>query len=213
MTKAGKLSRCGQNLAGVLHGETNPLQLIFPEGGLGIGLALVKGLVELHGGHIEARSAGVDRGSEFIVSLPCLRTSTDPLVQIRNLNDDSYKRKAGVHVLVADDNQDGAESLAMLLRISGFEVTVAHSGLAALDAVMQLRPKIAVLDIGMPGLNGYEVAQRIRRQAWGSRMTLIAVTGWGQEDDRRKSQAAGFDHHLTKPVDIKELEHLLNMTL
>ena len=183
------------------------------EGGLGIGLALVKGLVELHGGHIEARSAGVDRGSEFIVSLPCLRTSTDPLVQIRNLNDDSYKRKAGVHVLVADDNQDGAESLAMLLRISGFEVTVAHSGLAALDAVMQLRPKIAVLDIGMPGLNGYEVAQRIRRQAWGSRMTLIAVTGWGQEDDRRKSQAAGFDHHLTKPVDIKELEHLLNMTL
>ena len=180
------------------------------EGGLGIGLALVKGLVELHGGQIEARSAGAGSGSEFIVSLPCLHTSTGTFARLTESNEISDQRRQGLHVLVADDNQDGAESLAMLLRLSGYRVTVAHSGPATLEAVLRLRPDIAVLDIGMPGMSGYEIAQRIRQQAWGDRMTLIAVTGWGQEDDRRKAQTAGFDHHLTKPVDIVELQQLFS---
>ena len=118
-----------------------------------------------------------------------------------------------MHILVADDNQDAAESLAMLLRISGYEVTVAHTGPAALEAAVKLRPQIGVLDIGMPGMNGYDIALRIRREAWGARMTLIAVTGWGQDDDRRKARAAGFDHHLTKPVDFIELQQLFKSKL
>ncbi len=112
-------------------------------------------------------------------------------------------------MLIADDNQDGAESLAMLLRLSGNEVFVAHTGTDALELAAQERPNVAILDIGMPGLSGYEVAECIRREAWGTRMTMIAVTGWGQDDDKRRAQIAGFDHHLTKPVDLDVLEQLL----
>jgi len=118
-------------------------------------------------------------------------------------------RKPSRRVLLVDDNRDGAESLAMFLELSGHEVTVAHCGLEALERAAELRPEICVLDIGMPDLSGYEVAKQIRREAWGARMTLIALTGWGQDEDKRAAQAAGFDHHLTKPTDPVVLEQLL----
>jgi CheY-like chemotaxis protein len=111
-------------------------------------------------------------------------------------------------ILVADDNRDGAETMGMLLKLSGHEVYLAHSGSEALEVARRERPDIVVLDIGMPDLNGYEVAERIRHEAWGERMKLIAVTGWGQAEDKRRALAAGFNHHLTKPVDPTELEAL-----
>lgn len=172
------------------------------DGGLGIGLALAKGLVELHGGSIEARSAGLGKGSDFIVRLP-LRTAAPP-------PDSSERPKPSasantMRILVADDNGDGAESLAMLLRLEGHEVCVARDGKAALGLLESFQPEIALLDIGMPGLNGHEVAARTRAAAWGKTIKLIALTGWGQEHDRRDALAAGFDRHFVKPIDTYEL--------
>ena len=115
---------------------------------------------------------------------------------------------ASKRILVADDNRDGAETMAMLLKLSGHEVYVAHSGAQAFEVAQRERPQIAVLDIGMPDLNGYELAERIRGEAWGERMKLIAVTGWGQAEDKRRALEAGFNHHLTKPVDPSQLEAL-----
>ncbi len=115
---------------------------------------------------------------------------------------------ASKRILVADDNRDGAETMSMLLQLSGHEVYLAHSGAEALDVARRERPDIAVLDIGMPDLNGYEVAERIRHEAWGESIKLIAVTGWGQAEDKRRALAAGFNHHLTKPVDPSQLEAL-----
>ncbi len=179
------------------------------QGGLGIGLALVKGLVELHGGRVEARSGGAERGSEFIVRLPYSPVAVDVRREAVPALSQAPERRSTRRVLIADDNQDGAESLAMLLRLSGNEVFVAHTGTDALELAWRERPHVAILDIGMPGLSGYEVAESIRREAWGVRVTMIAVTGWGQDDDKRKAQVAGFDHHLTKPVDLEVLEQLL----
>jgi CheY-like chemotaxis protein len=178
------------------------------QSGLGIGLALSKGLIELHGGRIEARSAGRDLGSDFTVSLPLLNAHTDarPATHVAP-ETDAASRKAR-RILIADDNRDGAESLALLLQLSGHQVHVAHTGVESLDMALRLRPEIAILDIGMPGLNGYEVARRIRRERWNAPIVLIAVTGWGQLDDKREALAAGFDHHLTKPVDPDVLERL-----
>jgi PAS domain S-box-containing protein len=176
------------------------------EGGLGIGLALAKGLVELHGGSIEARSRGVGFGSEFIVRLPFTPPEAPQagITVTREALPPSARR-----VLIADDNRDAAESLAMLLRMDGHEVTVAYDGPQALALLAQAQPDVALLDIGMPGLNGYEVARRIRQAPLGRGITLIAVTGWGQDRDKAQAHQAGFDHHFTKPVDPSRLSELL----
>jgi PAS domain S-box-containing protein len=178
------------------------------DGGLGIGLALVKGLVELHGGRVEVRSSGLGQGSEFTIYLPNLRVATGTIQDLSKTiqppSDLSERR-----ILVADDNRDGAESLAMLLEGLGCKVYLAHTGVDALALAAQHRPHAAILDIGMPGRSGFEVAQQIRREAWGSNIILIALTGWGQEEYKRAAQSAGFDHHLTKPVDLEALEVLI----
>ena len=177
------------------------------EGGLGIGLALVKGLVELHGGRVEAHSAGLGLGSEFSVVLPGARVAPEIPPEPRS-EDEVASVSSSRRVLIADDNRDGAESLGMLLESSGHEVHLAHTGPDALAAAETYRPQIVILDIGMPGMDGYQVALNIRRQAWGTPMILIALTGWGQEDDKKRAQRAGFNHHLTKPVDPDALEAL-----
>jgi CheY-like chemotaxis protein len=178
------------------------------EGGLGIGLALAKGLVELHGGNIDASSPGLGQGSEFAVSLPI--SLIVPSAEQSPLHLDSEPRPAvSKCILVADDNRDGAETMGMLLQMSGHVVHLAHSGTEAYEVAKRVRPDIAVLDIGMPDITGYEVAEKIRREAWGESVMLIAITGWGQAEDKRRAVAAGFDHHLTKPVDPNQLEELL----
>jgi PAS domain S-box-containing protein len=168
------------------------------EGGLGIGLALTKGLVALHGGTIRAHSAGPGQGSEFVVHLPrrALRVSQPP-------QNTGAPSTAGVRrrVLIADDNRDAAESLAILLQMDGHEVTVAHDGLQALSAARAMPPQVVLLDIGMPKMDGYQVARALRQSAEGRRMTLIAMTGWGQESDKARAREAGFTHHFTKPVE------------
>jgi len=180
------------------------------QGGLGIGLALARGLVELHGGTIEAHSAGLGKGSEFVVRLPLASSSTGCG---RNGETSLMETAGGVQprtrVLVADDSVDIAESLGRVLSMSGYEVHIAHDGAQALAMAGALRPDIAVLDIGLPGMNGYDLARAIRDEPWGRSMTLIAVTGWGQLNDRRRSSRAGFDHHLVKPVEPAALLELL----
>ncbi len=179
------------------------------ESGLGIGLALAQGLVQLHGGRISALSAGLGHGCEFIVSLP-----RSLIIQVPSIPG-SGNGEAIVHiarrVLIADDNRDAAEMLEMFLTSLGHEVHLAHSGTEAIEAAQRWVPQVAVLDIGMPDLDGYEVAKRIRLEPWGHRINLIALTGWGQEDDIRRSVAAGFDHHCTKPVDPETLERFFHV--
>jgi signal transduction histidine kinase/ActR/RegA family two-component response regulator len=179
------------------------------EEGLGIGLALVKGFVELHGGRVEAHSAGLEQGSEFIVRLPAslVRPQADAAAGARAA---AESRPTQHSVLVADDNRDGAEILGMLLKQSGYEVHVAHTGIEAFEMAAKHHPDAAILDIGMPGMSGYEVAERIRAAQWGLTTQLIAVTGWGQDGDKQRAEIAGFDLHLTKPIDPLELELLLS---
>jgi two-component system CheB/CheR fusion protein len=179
-------------------------------GGLGIGLTLVKTLVQLHGGSVEARSAGVGQGSEFVVHLP---GAAEARIEGRPA---PAAREAEVpvpaparRILVVDDNRDSAESLAMLLELHGHEAFRAHDGPEAVDAATRLRPDVVLLDIGLPTLNGYETARRIRKQLGQSQPLLVALTGWGQEEDRRRSEEAGFHAHIVKPVDYRALEKLL----
>jgi signal transduction histidine kinase len=177
------------------------------EGGLGIGLALSRGLVALHGGTLEAHSEGEGRGSEFTLRLPRTVVLT-PAVQQEKQAPDATPRR-GRAVLVADDNADALQTMAALLEMEGHAVETATDGEQALAAAGRLRPDVAVLDIGMPGLNGYEVARRIREQPWGAAIRLIAVTGWGQAEDVQRARASGFDHHVTKPVDFDALQALV----
>jgi PAS domain S-box-containing protein len=175
--------------------------------GLGIGLSLARKLVELHNGRIEVSSEGTDRGSEFRVYLPVLQALTDaaPIGVPAG-----HARAAGCRVLVVDDNQDAADSVAMLLDLDGFETRVAYDGARAIKEFTQYRPDVVVLDIGMPIMDGYEVARRIRADANGRDTVLCALTGWGQAQDKQRALDAGFDEHMTKPVDPSTLSDLLS---
>ena len=178
------------------------------EGGLGIGLALAKGLIKLHGGRMEARSAGASQGSEFMIFLPRSLIVVEERPSVQETNPNNASPTAPRRILVADDNQDSAATMRMLLELAGHEVHLAHSGAEALAIANRVRPDIGILDIGMPDLSGHDVAERIRHEAWGKDVTLIAVTGWGQDADKRRSLAAGFDHHLTKPIDFEILKRM-----
>ncbi len=179
------------------------------QGGLGIGLSLVRRLVELHGGSVAALSDGAGQGSEFIVRLPVLLDPAPTKRHDPGTNGNGHAT-AAQRILVVDDNRDAANSLAMLLRLSGHDVHTAYDGLAGVEAAEWLRPDVVLLDIGMPKLNGYDACQRIRTQPWGRDIKLVALTGWGQEDDRARSLEAGFDGHLIKPVELNALRDLLN---
>jgi len=176
------------------------------QGGLGIGLCLARQLVELHGGTIEATSS-VGHGSEFVVRLPVPLTAMPALATVTVTS--SPVVPPPCRVLVVDDNVDAAGSLAMLLTTSGHEVRVAYDGQAALAQVKDQVPDIVLMDIGLPGLDGFGVAQRIRRQPELGHLVLVALTGYGQDEDRRRSAQAGFDHHLVKPADFDELDRIL----
>jgi signal transduction histidine kinase/integral membrane sensor domain MASE1/ActR/RegA family two-component response regulator len=177
-------------------------------GGLGVGLTLVRRLVESHGGSVTARSDGLGRGSEFTVRLPPSARCAAPAAPAAA----SPARTAGVaarRILVVDDNRDAATTLAALLRRKGDDVRLAFDGREAIEAAAEFQPQIVLLDIGLPAMNGFEVARHIRRTAAGASAVLVALTGWSQEEDRRRSREAGFDHHLVKPVDHPTLERLL----
>ena len=180
---------------------------VHDQGGLGIGLTLVKRLVEMHGGTVSASSAGLGLGSEFAVRLPLVI----PIAHAPVAADDSLGAAHGqLRVLVVDDHTDGATSMCRLLRVLGYDARQAHDGLAGLDAAAEFRPDVVLLDIAMPRLNGYDVARRLRAEPWGRQMLLIAVTGWGQENDKLLATEAGFDCHLTKPVAVAELTRALS---
>jgi PAS domain S-box-containing protein len=175
--------------------------------GLGIGLTLVKTLVEMHDGTVAVQSEGPGRGSEFVVRLPVLPEAAEPRPTAPDGTPAPASRR---RILIVDDNEDGAESLAMLLKLGGHETHTARDGLEALSAAERLRPDVVLLDIGLPRLNGYEACRRIRQQPWGRDMVLVAVTGWGQQEDQRRSREAGFSAHLVKPLDMDVLKKLLD---
>lgn len=183
-----------------------PVRSHEPTGGLGIGLALTRRLVELHGGRIEVHSEGPGKGSEFVVRMPAMHRTEEPDVMepVRPVSPANGRR-----ILVVDDNVDNAESLSLLLRFKGFETAQAFDGEDALAQAQAFKPHVILLDIGLPKLDGREVCRRIRVEPWGRAMKIIAVTGWGQDADRRMSTDAGFDHHLVKPIQYSELEAVL----
>jgi PAS domain S-box-containing protein len=179
-----------------------------PQAGLGIGLTLVKRLVELHGGSVRAASDGLGKGSEFIVRLP-LAVDASGVGPRSRADRDAADLRASLRILVVDDNADAADSLAMLLRMMGSEVRVAYDGPTALSIAHELRPDVALVDIGLPGISGHVVARTMRAAPWGRALLLIATTGWSQSEDRERSKQAGFDHHLVKPIDPAALMRLL----
>jgi CheY-like chemotaxis protein/two-component sensor histidine kinase len=176
------------------------------QGGLGIGLTIARRIVELHGGTIRVASEGLGRGATFTVELPV----ADPVAAPAVADGPGERRHSQCRVVVADDNRDTADSLAIMLRLSGHEVHVAYDGEAAVELVRRHRPDVALVDIGMPRLDGYGVARHLRAEPWGGALVLAALTGWGQHSDRDAAAAAGFDHHFTKPVDPAAVEALLN---
>ena len=177
------------------------------QGGLGIGLALVKRLVEMHEGSVEARSEGRGRGSEFVVRLPVLIQNAEAEPQPEPVSERVVTAR---RILVVDDNRDSAMSLAMLLKVTGNDTRTAHDGVEAIELAEAYRPAVILLDIGLPKMNGYDACRRIRAQPWGEDILMVALTGWGQEEDRRKSQEAGFNGHLVKPVEYAALARLLS---
>lgn len=179
------------------------------EAGLGIGLTLVRKLTEMHGGSVAVHSPGLGQGSEFTVSLPLLEsTEARPAEREREATRDSKKTRP--RVLVVDDNRDSAASMAMLLKLSGYQVSTAFTGQDAIEKVAADAPRIVLLDIGLPDFNGYEVARRLRESHSADELKLVALTGWGQDSDRRRAEEAGFDHHLLKPVEFPTLLELLS---
>jgi CheY-like chemotaxis protein len=178
------------------------------QGGLGIGLTLVRRLVELHGGTIRALSAGLGHGSEFVVRLPVC-SEEEPRAPYPD-NGAGESRAPNRRILVVDDNIDAAESLAMVLRLAGHEVRTAYSGPVALAEAQAGPPDVVLLDIGLPGMDGFEVARQLRRNRRLSQVLIVAVTGYGQESDRQRTQEAGFDYHLIKPIDPTRLEQVLS---
>ena len=179
------------------------------QSGLGIGLALVRRLLQMHGGTITAHSEGPGQGTEFLIRLPLLPETTQSANAEKSTTGTEDAPPVRRRILVADDNADALETLATVLELGGHEVFSAANGSLALESAERHLPEVALLDIGMPLLDGYEVARRIRAQAWGKRITLVALTGWGQDSDRRRSQEAGFDSHLVKPLDLDKLTQLL----
>jgi CheY-like chemotaxis protein/anti-sigma regulatory factor (Ser/Thr protein kinase) len=175
------------------------------QGGLGIGLTLVKRLTEMHGGSVEARSEGPGRGSEFILRRP-LASSARPAGPLADPAPDAST--AARRVVVVDDNRDAAESLALLLQMLGATTRVESTGEGALRALSEFKPTLAIVDIGMPGMDGHEVARRVRARPEFDTITLVALTGWGQAEDRRLSMLAGFDRHLTKPASLQDLREV-----
>jgi CheY-like chemotaxis protein/anti-sigma regulatory factor (Ser/Thr protein kinase) len=177
------------------------------QGGLGIGLNIVKRLVEMHGGSITAESGGNGMGSTFTVRLPVVLSLAND--QPGKEADDRTMLAPRRRILIVDDNRDAALSLAMMLNLMGNETQTAHDGLEALDVAAMFKPDVILLDIGMPKLNGYDACRRIREQPWGKNVVIVACTGWGQEEDKRRAQDAGFNFHMVKPVDPAALENLL----
>jgi PAS domain S-box-containing protein len=176
------------------------------EGGLGVGLSLVRGLVSLHGGSVTARSEGPGRGSEFVVRIPLGAPLQSSDIEAAM---DAPVSGAGLKILVVDDSRDAADTCAMLLELSGHHVQTAYTGQRALELAEAFHPHVLLLDIGLPDLDGYQLARKIRACSWGKGAVLVALTGWGQEQDRRRAFEAGFDHHLTKPIAVETVESLL----
>jgi two-component system CheB/CheR fusion protein len=176
------------------------------QGGLGIGLSLVRGLVEQHQGTVEATSDGPGQGSEFVVRLP-LTPATTPSPEAKRT--DGAAPPVPRRILVADDNKDAADSLTTMLSLMGHEACAAYDGLGAVETAATFRPDVIVLDVGMPRVDGYEAARRIRKEPWSNGVVLVALTGWGQEEDRARAKNAGFDHHLTKPASVDAIVRLI----
>jgi CheY-like chemotaxis protein len=181
------------------------------QGGLGIGLTLAQRLTQLHAGRLEVASEGLGKGSVFTLRLPLHVEANDLSAHSPKDLRDADTIRAPRKILVADDNRDAADTLAMLLRTGGHDVCVANDGLEAVEKAESNRPDVVFLDIGMPKLNGYDAARCIRAQTWGKAITLVALTGWGQEEDRQRSVEAGFSHHLVKPINYSDLELIVSM--
>jgi CheY-like chemotaxis protein/anti-sigma regulatory factor (Ser/Thr protein kinase) len=181
------------------------------QGGLGIGLALVKRLVEMHGGSVHAFSDGQDCGSKFVVRVPLASSLAMPPIEsiLRTRHDLRVGDSNEIRVLVVDDNVDSADSLSRVLQFMGYKTRVAHDGIEAIHAADDYRPRIVLLDLGLPRMNGLEVASAIREKDWGKNILLIALSGWGQDEDRRKTGEAGFDFHFVKPVNIEALTDIM----
>jgi signal transduction histidine kinase len=180
------------------------------QGGLGIGLSLVRSLVLLHGGAVSARSMGIDQGSTFEIRLPLVAAGLSPSAQDQDTPQDETRRRRSLRVMIVDDNADAANTLAMLLEMNGHMIRVEYSAKAALQACVGFLPDAIFCDVGMPGMGGHEFAAQLRQDRRFASTLLIAVTGYGAEEDRRRSRAAGFDHHLTKPAGIDSMEAILS---